>query len=101
MAWTGASFMAREAPIIRLAPDEAQQLRKLGHAPSTPQGLALRARIILHCDVRPGVPRNDHIADQLGCHPDTVSKWRRRFQRQRLDGLFDLPRSGRPAAFSP
>jgi transposase len=93
--------MAREAPTLWLSPDEEQQLRKLAQAASTPQAFALRARIILHCAVRPGVPRNDYVAEQLGCHPDTISKWRRRFQRQRLDGLFDLPRSGRPAAFSP
>jgi Helix-turn-helix domain len=93
--------MAREAPILQLSPDEEQHLRKLANAASTPQALAFRARVILHCATRPRVPRNDHVAALLGCHPDTVSKWRRRFQRHRLDGLTDLPRSGRPAAFSP
>jgi hypothetical protein len=93
--------MAREAPTIWLSTDEEQQLRKLANAFSTPQALAFRARIILRCAVRPGVPRNDHVAVELGCDPDTISKWRRRFQRQRLDGLYDLSRSGRPAAFSP
>jgi hypothetical protein len=100
----GVSAVAREAPTLWLFPDEQQQLTKLAHAPSTPQGLALRARIILHCASDPqrrGVPRNDHVAEQLGCDPDTVSKWRGRFQRLRLDGLADLPRSGRPRAFSP
>ena len=93
--------MAREAPTIWLSADEERHLQKLVHAASTPQALAFRARIILRCAVRPGVPRNDHIAQELGCAPDTVSKWRRRFQRLRLDGLADAPRSGRPAAFSP
>lgn len=93
--------MAREAPTIWFTLDEEAQLRKLAHAASTPQALAFRARLILHCDSRDGVPRNDHIAQELGCDSDTVSKWRRRFQRQRLDGLFDRPRSGRPRAFSP
>jgi len=93
--------MAREAPIIRLSADEEQQLCKLAKAASTPQAFAFRARVILRCAVRPGVPRNDHLAEELGCHPDTISKWRRRFQQHRLDGLFDLPRSGRPAVFSP
>ena len=93
--------MAREAPTIWLSADEEKQLRKLAHALSTPQALAFRARIILRCAVLPGVPRNDHVAQELGCDADTVSKWRRRFQRQRLDGLSDLSRSGRPAAFSP
>jgi Helix-turn-helix domain len=93
--------MAREAPIIRLSAEEDHQLRKLANAASTPQAFAFRARIVLRCAVPPGVPRNDHLAEELGCHPDTISKWRRRFQRHRLEGLFDLPRSGRPAAFSP
>jgi putative transposase len=93
--------MAREAPTIWLTPDEDAQLRKLAHAPSTPQALAFRARLILCCDSRSAVPRNDHVAEQLGCSADTVSKWRGRFFRERLDGLFDRPRPGRPRAFSP
>ena len=95
--------MAREAPRIVLSPYEQIDLRRLANAPSTPQALAFRARLILHCDsgLRRGVPRNDHIAAALGCDPDTVAKGRQRFRRQRLDGLSDLPRSGRPAAFSP
>jgi hypothetical protein len=92
--------MAREAPIIRLSVEESQQLHQLVHARSTPQGLALRARIILRC-AQPRVPRNDHIAAELDCDPDTVSRWRRRFRDQRLEGLHDCPRSGRPRAFSP
>ena len=95
--------MAREAPRIVLSPYETIDLRRLANAPSTPQGLAFRARIILHCDsgLERDVPRNDHIAVELDCDPDTVAKWRHRFRRQRLQGLSDLPRSGRPAAFSP
>jgi hypothetical protein len=95
--------MAREALRIDLSPYEFIDLRRLANAPSTPQALAFRARIILRCDSAclRGVPRNDHIAAELGCAPDTVAKWRRRFQRHRFAGLGDLPRSGRPAAFSP
>jgi putative transposase len=93
--------MAREAPTIWLTPDEEAQLRKLANAASTPQALAFRARLILRCDSRAGVPRNDHVAQQLGCNSDTVSKWRGRFFRERVDGLYDRPRSGRPRAFSP
>ena len=92
--------MAREAPRIKLSLDESQELQRLANARSTPQGLAFRARLILRC-AEAGVPRNDHVAAELGCDPDTVSRWRRRFQDKRLDGLYDLPRSGRPRAFSP
>ena len=92
--------MAREAPIIRLSLEESVQLQHLANARSTPQGLAFRARLILRC-AGPGIPRNDHVAAEFGCDPDTVSRWRRRFHRDRLAGLRDRPRSGRPAAFSP
>jgi transposase len=92
--------MAREAPIIRLSLVESQELLRLVDARSTPQGLAFRARLILRC-AQPGVPRNDHVAAEFGCDADTVSRWRHRFRKKRLEGLVDLPRSGRPRAFSP
>jgi hypothetical protein len=92
--------MAREAPRIYLSHEELDRLRQLAHARSSPQGLAFRARIILHCARHPQ-PTNDQVAAELACDATTVSRWRRRFRQQRLDGLHDLPRSGRPAAFSP
>ena len=92
--------MPRQAVALRLSDDEAQRLARLAAAPSTPQALAFRARLVLSCaaDDR---PTNARVALRLGCDPDTVCKWRRRFARGRLDGLHDLPRSGRPPAFSP
>jgi transposase len=92
--------MAREAPRIVLDPYELLDLRRLARAPSTPQGLAFRARLVLRC-AHAEHPTNERVAHALGCDPDTVSKWRRRFRRQRLAGLADRPRSGRPVAFSP
>ena len=92
--------MAREAPRIILDPYELIDLRSLERAPSTPQALAFRARLILRC-ARAASPTNEQVAAELGCDPDTVSKWRRRFRQHRLAGLADRPRSGRPAAFSP
>ena len=92
--------MARQAPHLDLNPYDLIDLRRLAHAPSTPQALAFRARLVLRC-AQPDHPRNDHVAQEFGCDPGTVSKWRWRFRRRRLDGLNDLPRSGRPVAFSP
>ena len=92
--------MAREAPRILLSPYELIDLRRLVRAHSTPQALAFRARLVLRC-ASADKPTNDQVALEFGCDPDTVSKWRGRFRGQRLDGLHDLPRSGRPAAFSP
>ena len=92
--------MAREAPHLLLSPYEILDLRSLVNAHSTPQALAFRARLILRC-AQPDHPTNDRVAAELGCNSETVAKWRWRFRRQGLEGLNDLPRSGRPAAFSP
>ena len=45
--------------------------------------------------------RNDQIAARLRCGRDVVSKWRKRFFEQRLAGLEDRPRPGRPRLFPP
>ncbi len=92
--------MARQAPRIRLSLDETDDLQRIVNARSSPQGLVARARIVLRC-AQPDQPTNLQVAVELGCDPDTVCRWRGRFQRQRLDGLDDLPRSGRPPTFSP
>ena len=92
--------MAREAPHLLLSPYEILDLRALVNALSTPQALAFRARLILRC-AQPDHPTNARVAAEFGCNSETVAKWRWRFRRQRLEGLNDLPRSGRPATFSP
>ena len=44
---------------------------------------------------------NDEIAARLDTPRQVVSKWRKRFYDERLAGLTDLPRGGRPPIFSP
>jgi transposase len=39
------------------------------------------------------------IADEVGVDVDVVSRWRKRFCEERLAGLADRPRSGRPRSF--
>ena len=92
--------MCREAPRIYLSCEESRELQRLVQAHSTPQALVFRARIVLR-SAQPDRPTNDSVADELCCDADTVSKWRGRFRDQRLAGLSDSPRSGRPRAFSP
>jgi transposase len=45
--------------------------------------------------------RNDQIAERLDTRREIVSKWRRRFYEQRLAGLEERPRTGRPPVFPP
>jgi hypothetical protein len=44
---------------------------------------------------------NDEIAAALSIGRDVVSLWRKRFFHQRMAGLEERPRLGRPRAFPP
>lgn len=79
--------------IVELSAAERAELESLASRRKTAQALALRARIVLGC--ASGVHNKD-VAAQLGIDPVTVSKWRRRFLADGLDGLRDEPRSGAP-----
>src|SRR5660397_234727 len=39
---------------------------------------------------------SEALAERVHCSTNTVSKWRARFVADRLDGLVDEPRAGRP-----
>jgi transposase-like protein len=77
---------------IILTAQERQQLQSWARRHSSAQALALRCRIVLAC-ADPNLTRSE-IAEQVGCNPATVTKWRRRFAERRLDGLVDEPRPG-------
>jgi transposase len=83
------------APRISLTQNARSDLHALARAHSTPQSLALRARIILRAG-EPDSPTNLNIAHDLGCSNLTVGKWRRRYHAQGLASLQDAPRPGRP-----
>ena len=57
-----------------------------------------RARIVLYA--AEGLHDTD-IAVRLDTTAGIVGKWRRRFAEERLEGLKDRPRSGRPRCFPP
>jgi hypothetical protein len=66
--------------------------------PTTPQGLAKRARAMLL--LAAGQPYT-HTAAQVGLAERHVRKWAQRFVAQGPDGLHDRPRPGRRPVFPP
>ena len=56
-----------------------------------------RCRMILSCADGLG---NKAVAAELGMHEHTVGKWRRRFVKDRIAGLSDEPRPGRPRSIA-
>jgi transposase len=91
--------MPRASPYhIALTADERRQLEAAARRYTSPYRDVVRARIVLYAAEGLG---NDEIAARLDTPRQVVSKWRKRFHDQRLAGLGDLPRGGRPAAFPP
>ncbi|MFB7999263.1 IS630 family transposase [Streptomyces sp. NPDC056002] len=76
-----------------LSEGERSQLMRWARRAKTAQFLALRARIVLRC-AEGGT--NKQVAAELGVGEQSVNRWRARFVKQRLDGLVDEPRPGRP-----
>src|SRR5215218_1167210 len=81
-----------KAPLI-LTAEERETLVRWSRRPKSAQALALRARIVLACAEG---KTNKAVAEEVGVWPQTVTKWRGRFVRQRLEGLADEPRPGAP-----
>jgi len=76
-----------------LTDGERSQLEAWARRPKSAQALALRSRIVLSAAEGWG---NTEVAERLGVNRMTVGKWRARFIADRLDGLLDEPRPGRP-----
>ena len=91
--------MPRKSPfVIDLTKKERAELKARCRDYTSPYRDVVRAKIVLLAGLGLG---NDRIAARLDMPRQIVSKWRRRFYIQRLAGLEDQPRSGRPARFSP
>ena len=91
--------MPRQSPYrIELSGEERGVLESLARSYTSPYWRVTRARMVLLA--AEGL-RNDQIAARLDCGRDVVSLWRKRFFEQRLHGLEDRPRRGRPPVFPP
>ena len=85
--------MARRPAEIVLSEEERRERESWSRRRNTRAGLHRRARVVLDC-VRGYT--GQEIAKRHQTSEQTVSKWRRRFARERLAGLFDALPSGQP-----
>jgi len=81
-----------KAPLT-LTDDERQTLERWSRRAKTAQALALRAKIVLACAEG---ATNKAVAEQLRVWPQTVTKWRGRFVRQRLEACRMSPARAGP-----
>ena len=91
--------MPRSSPyVITLSSNERRVLEARARQYTLPYRDVVRAKIVLLA--AEGI-QNKEIAERLDMPRPVVSKWRKRFFRERLAGLEDRSRRGRPPAFPP
>ena len=86
--------MPRESPfMIDLTESERAYLERKAAQYSAPYRDVVRAKIVLMA--AEGL-QNKQIAQRLSLPVQIVVKWRKRFHQERLEGLRERPRAGRP-----
>jgi transposase len=85
-----------EATPIVLTADERATLEGWARSSKTERRLVERARVVL---LAAAGMASRAIGRELGCARGVVSKWRVRFAVDRLAGLADAPRSGKPRTY--
>jgi len=91
--------MPRKSPyVIELSVEEREALESRARQYTSPYSHVMRAKLIL---LAAGGRENKEIGEELDMPRQVVSKWRKRFFEERLAGLEDRPRRGRPSGFSP
>ena len=91
--------MPRKCPYaIKLTEAERQHLERQARKYTSPYISVVRAKVILLAVE--GLD-NTQIGERLQLPRQIISKWRKRFFEERLAGLEDRSRSGRPPSFSP
>src|ERR1700676_2298609 len=82
---------------LMLTEEERAQLESLAHRARSQSLLARRARVVLAS--AEGLS-NQSVARKLRSSLGLVGKWRARFLKARLEGLYDEPRPGAPRTVS-
>ena len=91
--------MPRYSPFtIILSVDEERRLQHVARQYTSPYRDVMRAKVVLLA--AQGLP-NKEIGERLELPRQIVCKWRKRFFEERLSGLEERPRRGRPRDFPP
>ena len=91
--------MPRKSPFgIELSAEESVELNRRATRYTLPYFEVVRAKMIL---MAAGGMGNEQIAAQLDTRREVVSQWRQRFFKDRLAGLEERSRPGRPRVFPP
>lgn len=91
--------MPRKSPFqIELTTEEKAELEHRAAKYTLPYFLVLRAKMVLLA--AQGLS-NDEIGRRLDTRREVVCMWRKRFFDERLAGLEERPRPGRPRSFPP
>ncbi len=91
--------MPRKSPyLILLSNTEREKLEEIASQYTSPYYIVVRAKVVLMA--AQGLD-NKTIGERLSLSRQIVSKWRKRFYDDRLNGLSDMPRTGRPSVFAP
>lgn len=85
--------MGRPTAVLVLSAEERAYLERQVRRHRVARSFSERCRIILRC--ADGLT-SKAVGSELGVHEHTVGKWRRRFLKDRIDGLYDEARPGRP-----
>jgi hypothetical protein len=88
----------RSGYVIELGVDERAELERRVACYTLPHKVVVRAKMILYA--AEGQPTAE-IARRLETAPRVVGRWRKRFFEERLPGLDDRERAGRPRRFPP
>src|SRR5665213_2264608 len=88
--------MRRSSAAVRVTDEERQVLDEWLRRGKTERRLAERAKIVLLAHEGRS---NEQIAEQLETRTARVSKWCRRFGKDRIAGLTDAARPGKPAHY--
>lgn len=83
---------------IVLSDAERRELEHRAACYSRPHREVLRAKLVLYA--AEGLS-NVEIGARLQMLPELVARWRRRFYEERIEGLSDRKRAGRPRRFPP